>query len=237
LNNCTESDIPESRWVYATVNLQGYNYVSFVDPMGNSYGREPSFIRFYVKPTVPANLTFYFDDFTLDYSSAVEDRVLPTIGNVSYATQDESLSLENGAVINGNSMAFSATVADNMKLDNATGKIYVDGIVLDNVSVSGKYLATTSNVTLVAGTHTVKFEIKDTLGNTAIVTRTFTVAGDETVALGGHNDSGRLPEYDSIYYVDINVADLENVNKLTTVLKLQTAYWLKLQWQKVANKQ
>ena len=223
LNSCTEADIPESRWVYATVDLTQFgDFFATYPAMGNT-GREPSFIRYYVKPTTAANLTFYFDDFTLDYSSAVDDRVLPTISGVSYATQDESVALENGATIKSNSVAFSANVADNIKLDNATGKIYVDGVELSKVAVSGKYLATTENVTLAPGAHTVKFEIKDTLGNTAVVTRTFTVAGEAAVLLGGHNDSGAKPEIDSIYYVDVNVADIANVNKITTVLKLQTA--------------
>ncbi len=222
LNSCTEADIPESRWVYATLDLVALgDYVATYNPYGTS-GREPSFIRFYIKPTTAANLTFYFDDFTLDYSSAVDDRVLPTIGNVSYATQDESVALSEGAVINGNNIAFSATVSDNIKLDNATGKIYVDGVALSNVTVSGKTLASEA-VSFSAGSHTVAFEIKDAMGNTAKVTRNFTVAGTANVTLGGHNDSGLIPEYGSAYYIDINVADITNVNKLTATLKLQTA--------------
>ncbi len=222
LNSCTEADIPESRWVYATVDLLQFgNYFATYNPFGQN-GREPSFIRFYIKPTTAANLTFYFDDFTLDYSSAVDDRVLPSISNVSYTTQDESVDLNNGTVINGNSISFSAVVADNIKLDNATGKIFVDGNLLDNVTVSGKYLATSSNVILAAGEHIVSFEIKDTIGNLARVTRTFTVAGDAAITLGGHNVSGQMPEYGSVYYVDINVADITSVNKVTTTIALQT---------------
>ncbi len=234
LNSCTEADIPESRWVYATVDLTQFgDFFATYNPYGTN-GREPSFIRFYIKPTTAATLTFYFDDFTLDYSSAVDDRVLPTITDTSYTTQDESVALNNGAVINGNSISFSAVVADNIKLDNATGKIYVDGNVLENVAVSGKYLATTSNVILTSGVHTVAFEIKDTLGNAMKVTRTFTVAGDPAVVLDGHNDGGfkpgddanaegaPAPEYGSVYYVDINVADITAINTMNVALGLQT---------------
>jgi len=222
LNSCTEADIPESRWVYATCDLTQFgDFFATYNPYGTN-GREPSFIRFYVKPTTAANLTFYYDDFTLDYSSAVDDRVLPTISNVSYATADESTPLEQNSTISGNSVSFSAIVADNIKLDNATGKIYVDGNLLPNVTISGKYLAAEA-VTLMAGTHTVAFEIKDTMGNLARVTRTFTVSGEAAVTLGGHNDSGLMPEYGSVYYVDINAINIENINKLTATLKLQTA--------------
>lgn len=55
------------------------------------------------------------------------------------------------------------------------------------------------------------------------VTRTFTIAGDAAVTLGGHNDSGAMPEYGSVYYVDVNVADITAVNKMEVSLGLQTA--------------
>jgi len=222
LNSCTEADIPESRWVYASINLTAYDYVCTPVVTDESNSRSPSFIRTYIKPMVPAVHTFYIDDITLDYSSAVDDRVLPTITDTAYTTQDESVALENGATINGNSVSFSAVVADNIKLDNATGKIYIDGNTLSNVTVSGKYLASEA-VTLLSGAHTVKFEIKDTLGNTAVVIRNFTIAGDAAVTLGGHNDSGAKPEYDSVYYADVNVADITNINKLSVSILLQDA--------------
>ncbi len=221
LNSCTEADIPESRWVYASISLTAYDYVC--TPMASFEGnsRTPSFIRTYVKPTVPAVHTFYIDDITLDYSSAVDDRISPVIDNTSYTTADESVALADGTVINGNSVAFSATISDNTKLDYSTGKILIDGNELPNVTSSGKYLASES-VTLTSGAHTVAFEIKDSLGNPTKVTRSFTVAGDSVITLSGHNDSNALPEYGSVYYVDINTA-VADVNKLTTVLKLQTA--------------
>ena len=222
LNSCTEADIPESRWVYASIDISKYDYLCTPVATDKTNARSPSFIRTYVKPTTAAVHTFYIDDITLDYSSAVDDRVLPVISNVSYTTADESVTLDDGATIEGNSVAFSAVVADNVKLDNASGKIYVDGNVLPNATVSGKYLASDA-VVLTSGAHTVTYEIKDVLGNTALVTRTFTVAGDAAITLAGHNDSGALPEYDSVYYVDVNVADIANINKVTTTLKLQTA--------------
>ncbi len=222
LNSCTEEDIPESRWVYATVDLTQFgDYFATYPPFGKT-GREPSFIRFYIKPTAAANLTFYFDDFTLDYSSAVEDRVLPTITDICYADADTAIALENNATLKSEALTFSAIVSDNVKLDNSTAKILVDGNALSNVSVSGKYLAS-EQVSLIPGVHTVTFEIADTLGNLSRVTRTFTVAGTAPVTLSGHNDSGTLAEVDSVYYVDVNVADISNINKVTTDLKLQTA--------------
>ncbi len=222
LNSCTEADIPESRWVYASIDISKYDYICTPVATDESNSRSPSFIRTYVKPMLPAVHTFYIDDITLDYSSAVDDRVLPTISDVSYTTADESVALAEGATVNGNNVAFSAVVSDNIKLDNATGKIYVDGTALESAAVSGKYLAS-ETVTLTSGAHTVVFEIKDTLGNTAKTIRNFTVAGDSVITLGGHNDSGALAEYGSVYYADVKAADITDINKLTVALRLQTA--------------
>ena len=222
LNSCTEADIPESRWVYASIDLTAYDYICMPDPADTSNSRSPSVIRTYIKPATPAVHTFYIDDVTLDYSSAVDDRVLPTISDVSYIPADEAVALEDGAEISQNTMAFSATVTDNAELDNTTGKIYVDGVAVESAKVSGKHL-TCENLKLTNGVHTVAFEIADKLGNLAKVTRTFTVAGDALITLGGHNDSNAPAEYDSVYYVDINTADVEAIDGITATINLQTA--------------
>ena len=221
LNSATNADIPESRWVYASVDLTKYDYVCTAVATSNAT-MSPAFIRSYAKPKIANEVTFYIDDITLDYSSAVDDRVLPTITNPTYSTADTAVSLENGATVNGNKVAFSATVSDNIALDFTTGKIFVDGVEVKS-TVAGGALSSAEDVVLAAGQHTVVFEIKDELGNPAKLTRTFTVSGDAVVELSGHNNSGEAPKAQSVYYVDINVADLSNVTKLVAVLKLQTA--------------
>ena len=221
LNSATEADIPESRWVYASIDISKYDYLCTPVATDEGNSRSPSFIRTYVKPTTPAELTFYIDDITLDYSSAVDDRVLPTISNIAYATADTAVTLENGAKIDGNKMAFSANVNDNAALDKTSGKIYVDGVEV-NASISGNVLSC-KDVQLLSGEHTVTFEVKDELGNPAKVTRTFTVTGDADITVTGHNDSGKTPMAQSIYYVDITAKDLTAVNKVSTQLKLHNA--------------
>ncbi len=222
LNSATNADIPESRWVYATIDISKYDYLCTPVATDEGNSRSPSFIRTYVKPTFPANITFYIDDITLDYSSAVDDRVLPTITAPTYTTSDTAVTLENGATVSGTNFAFSVTVADNAALDLTSGKIFVDGAEVQ-AAINGNALSTKEDVALNAGTHTVAFEVKDELGNPARLIRTFTVAGDAVVSLGGHNDSGETPKAQSVYYVDINVADLGSVNKLVTQLKLNNA--------------
>ena len=222
LNSATEADIPESRWVYMSIDISKYDYLCTPVASDTRNSRSPSFLRTYVKPTAPAELTFYIDDITLDYSSAVDDRVLPTITAPAYSTADTAVALENGTSISGNNVAFSATVADNAALDLTSGKIFVDGVAV-NAAIAGTVLSTKEDVKLNAGAHTVTFEVKDELGNPAKLTRTFTVVGDAAVTLSGHNDSGETPKAQSIYYVDLKVADLVNTKKLVAQLKLNNA--------------
>jgi len=222
LNSATNADIPESRWVYATIDISKYDYLCTPVATDTGNSRSPSFIRTYVKPETADEVTFYIDDITLDYSSAVDDRVLPTIAAPTYSTSDTAVSLENGTAISGNKVAFSAAVSDNTALDLTSGKIFVDGVEI-SAAITGGVLSSKEDAVLAAGTHTVAFEVKDELGNPAKLTRTFTVAGDAVVEISGHNESGETPKAQSVYYVDVNVADLANVNKLTVDLKLNNA--------------
>ncbi len=221
LNSCTEADIPESRWVYASIDISKYDYLCTPVATDEGNSRSPSFIRTYIKPTLPAAHTFYIDDITLDYSSAVDDRILPTIADVSYVPNDTLIALSEGAAITDTTIAFSAAVADNEALDASSAKVYIDGVAVKAEVAAG--MLSSESVTLNPGAHTVAIEISDELGNVAKVTRNFTISGDAVVALGGHNDSNAAPEYDSIYYVDIDVADIACVNELSATLKLQNA--------------
>ena len=225
LNSCTEADIPENRWVYASIDLTGYNYCSTMEPTETAANmRSPSFIRTYIKPSTAAVHTFYIDDITLDYSTAVEDRVDPVIGELQYASQDESKGV-NGVTVNANTIGLSSVVSDNISLDNASAQIYVDGVKVAT-QVQGKNMFTASDVTLDNGPHLVLFEISDKLGNTARKEARFTVAAGADQALvyvTGHNDSGAPAESGSVYYVDIKTTDISKINSVKFNIKLNTA--------------
>ncbi len=222
LNSCTEADIPESRWVYASIDISKYDYLCTPIATDEGNSRSPSFIRTYVKPASPAELTFYIDDITLDYSSAVDDRVLPVISNPTYSTADTAVDLAEGVAIDGTKLALSAKVSDNLALDNSTGKIFVDGIEVKS-TVAGGALSSAEDVNLLPGAHKAVFEIKDELGNRAHLIRNFTVKGDAVITVSGHNDSGEAAKAQSVYYVDIKAADLTSVKKLSASLELNTA--------------
>ena len=228
LNSCTEADIPQSRWVYASIDISKYDYLCMPVATDVSNSRSPSFVRTYIKPMNPAVHTFYIDDITLDYSSAVDDREAPVIGEIKYATADESVKAE-GATIAANTASFSATVADYTKnnsvgLNTATAQIYIDGNMVDT-EVSGGYM-TAENVKLENGAHVVTFEIADNLGNYAQSSASFTVAYSEEKSLvyvTGHNDSGAKPEVDSVYYVDIKTTDIGEIDNAEVNIKLNSA--------------
>ena len=215
LASLTDADIPEDRWVYFYIDLSNYAYVSLQNPE-NYFWREPSFIRFYTQHYTPKNLVFYFDDLTLDYSDAVEDRDPPEISNLVIDVEGN------------NRRTFNATVADFVAsntsgLNYSSAKIYVDGVALTGVSAGGSRISGDA-VEIPCGIHTVTFEISDNMGNTSKKSQSFTVAGTAPVTLSGHNDLNNKPEYDSVYYVDINVAEIEKIDSITAVLDLNSAH-------------
>ncbi len=214
LNALKDEDIPEDRWVYCYIDLTGYEYVSLQNPEKQTW-REPCFMRFYTQNYTPKNLIFYFDDITLDYSTAVDDRDAPVIGDITVNTSGTNM------------RSFNAPVADfaasnTSGLDISTAAIYVDGVALPGVTVSGTTMSS-ADVNLSCGSHTVSFVIKDNLGNTMRKSKSFTVEGSAPVTLGGHNATGAAPEYDSVYYADINVADIAAIDTVTATIKLSTA--------------
>ena len=237
LNSCTAADIPANRWVYASIDLTPYSYCSTMDPQETATNsRSPSFIRTYVKPNSPAIHTFYIDDIALDYSSAVDDRIAPVIGELQYATQDETKPVE-GVTIAANAATFSATVSDNTSLNNSSAKIYIDGNLV-GAQVQGKSMFTTEAVVMDNGTHVVTFEISDKMGNEFQTSARFTVAADEEkglVYLTGHNDSGAAAESGSVYYIDIKTSDIAQFKNAELNIKLNNANTWELEQAPVAD--
>ena len=237
LNSCTEADIPTSRWVYASIDISKYDYLQTADPKDTSNSRSPSFVRTYVKPTNPYVLTFYIDDITLDYSSAVDDRVAPVIDALEYSSADTAVELGAETVINASSAAFSAKVSDLGSLNLSTAQIYVDGNKVETQVVNG-VMSTKDSVTLENGTHKVTYEIADDLGNYTQKSVIFKVAYSEEKSLvyvEGHNDSGAMPEYDSVYYVDIKTSDISKIETVEANIKLNSANNWELEHMSVAE--
>ena len=228
INALTEEDIPDGRWIYVKGALPNQPYVALTDPMQSNF-RAPSIFRMYVKPSIAQTLTYYYDDITLDYSSAVDDRDNPVITNPCYALNDTAIALENGASIDGTSIDFSANAVDfsasNMTgIDASSAAVYLDGVPASDAKYANGQI-TGGGFTLVEGEHTVIFEIKDNIGNISQLKRTFTCtnAANQGIYLAGHNDSGEAPEAGSVYYIDVKAENVENVRNAVATIDLQTA--------------
>lgn len=240
INSLTEDDIPDNRWIYVVFNLSGFNYVSINNAL-SSDNYSPSFARMYVKPHVAQKLTYYFDDFTLDYSAAVDDRNPPVISSATYCTADTNIEIA-GQTITSSKVSFNATIADYAAsnaegLDYSSAAIYVDGIKLSGVNASGSTMGV-ENVVLSNGTHTIKFEIADKLGNATTLTKTLVVddsTAKSTITLAGHNDSNALAEAGSIYYIDLKASNIEDLQSVVTTIELQTSNTWELEGMTVAD--
>lgn len=228
LAKCTEADIPEDRWVYCYMDLTPYNYVSLQNPFKSTTARrEPQFIRFYTQSKEPFKSLIYIDDITLDYSNAVDDRNAPVISDLLVNTSGTTI------------RSFNAKIADfaannTSGLNYNSGKIYVDGVLLDGVTASGTTLSS-PDVTLSSGNHTVTFEISDNKGNTTKESLNFKVDGVAPIIVTGHNDLNNTPEYDSVYYVDINANNIETIDSLTTDIYLNFSNTWELEHMMVSN--
>ena len=240
INALKESDIPENRWIYIKANISGANFVKLNDPYVDIY-RSPSVFRMYVKPSEAQEMTYYLDDFTLDYSSAVDDREPPVISNPTYCTNDENIAFAD-QTLNVNSVSFDANIADYAAsnaegLDYSSAKIYLDGVALSGVKASGNTMGV-QNIILANGTHSVKFEIADKLGNATTLTKSITIDADaakSAVRLSGHNDNGGAIEAGSVYYVDVVADAAEDIDSVTTTIELHSAHEWELDHMIVAD--
>ncbi len=228
INSLTEADIPENRWIYIVFDLSKYNYVSINNSLSTD-NYSPCFARMYMKPSEVQNLTYYFDDFALDYSSAVDDRNPPVISDVTYCTADTNVEM-NGQTITTNTVSFNANVADYAAsnaegLDYTSAKIYVDGVALDNVKTTANGMSV-DGVVLSNGEHKVTFEIADKLGNATCVSKTLVIDCDtaaSAITLVGHNDLNNAIEAGSVYYVDIVADAIEDIQEVTTMIELHSS--------------
>ena len=177
---------------------------------------------------IPGKYTFYMDDITVDYSSAVDDREAPILSNVTYATEGmPDATILNGQTITTNKVTIAASVAENTTksnytgLDEATIKAYIDGVEYEATYANGKI--SIDDVVLTNGKHIVKFAACDKMGNYGCVYQTITVAADETdstVMLVPTDSTLDRILLGSIYNMDIVATAIEDVESVSIVIDL-----------------
>ncbi len=241
----------ESGWHYLSIDLSAYKgvqlqkgqyimqfYISDRDGASNDY---------YVleHTSLPGNFTFYVDDITIDYSSAVDDRDAPVFENPTYAVAGmaDAVAIAKGNVptVTDSTVSFAAKVSD-LASGNATGlnlaslKAYVDGNEVAYSYANG--IISVEGIALADGVHSVKFSACDNQGNYASVIRQINVeagSGKSTIKLVPHDATLDRILLGSVYYVDIVATDIEKVQSVTAVLDLNSISVWQLDHMEVAD--
>ena len=139
------------------------------------------------------NGTLYFDDYRFVYGTNLDDLVNPTITEVTL--NGEEIAADGSTVITTNAAEFCAQFYD-PESQNRTGvdasatTFFIDG---KNIALDGDDASALTRTTLTNGVHTFMAQISDGAGNTASVTRTFTVACE-----GNANPSAKITGRDVI---------------------------------------
>ena len=177
---------------------------------------------------IPGNFTFYLDDITVDYSSAVDDREAPVFSNVTYATEGmPDAAALNGNTISTNKVTIAASVAEFTGKSNFTGldettiKAYVDGVEYKATYSNGKVSLT--DLVLNNGKHVIKFSACDKMGNYGYIYQHITVNAAEsesTIKLVPTDANLKYPKLGSIYNMDIVATAIEDVKSVEIVIDL-----------------
>jgi len=233
-------DLGYNGWRYISADISSFNdtwiYLAFY-PMINATA--DGFSR-------NAKYTFYIDDFTVDYSSAVDDREPPVFGDisVSHDRTDDPIPV-NGQVVDSNKVAFTVKATEDTTKSNYTGidvdsaKAYIDGVMLEQgVKCTEDGLMSISDVTLPNGTHTVRFELCDNMGNKSYEEGYITIKGtsdENTISIVPSDpDLDRIP-IGSLYWLDVKADAIEDVKKVSTVINLNSISTWELDHMEVAE--
>ncbi len=229
------STLYKPNWYYVTFDISKYPYAKI------KAGKV--FIEFYVADrddltnynynhldynSLNTRLCFYIDDVTVDYSSAVDDRERPTFGSINYADgiMSEAVALK-GQTVKSNVISFNTTVKEDTSKVNATGldvtsaKAYIDGVEVDCTYNNG--IMSVADAVLTNGTHIVKFEIADKMGNVAYTDETIVIDAEDskpTIKMVPKDASLDKILLGSVYYVDLVATDIEEVKKVEVDLDL-----------------
>ncbi len=174
--------------------------------------------------------TLYFDNITVDYSEAVDDREAPIFADVTLTTSTETTFVMNKrspVVTTENVLNIMTNVTENTNKTNATGlnaasaKAYVDGVEVDAKYANGRL--SISGVAVADGMHRVKFEICDNAGNKSVVIRLVDVQSGvdaSTVQVVPADPSLDKLYGGSVYWMNIDATDIETIQSIQTVIDI-----------------
>ena len=194
------------------------------------------------EPNLNGKYTFYIDDITLDYSTAVDDREAPIFSApVVINPVNETSQILNGQLVEFNNFTFEAPVVENTAATNAVGidassaKAYVDGKEVACTYKNGKI--TVAGVTLSDGYHTVKFSIADKMGNESWIDGNIVVSAgkDTAIKVIPQDDTADRLLVGSLYWLDVVATNIETLDKVEMVFDMNNASSWELEGLTVAD--
>ena len=231
-------------WQYFEIDLEGYNdgnwFLESIDlytctrddsadwtAWGYDYEYDPRDYQSIVGP-----FTFYLDDITVEYLEFDVDREDPTFDyvKVTYGGLSDAVTL-NGQTITDNVVSFVASASDDgVGIDYSSAIAYIDGVKVEKgFSCTDTGLMVIDDVTLADGVHTITFVISDKNGNCDWVSRQININADSdipTVTVKAAEDNATQPLLGSIYWLDVEVDNIEDVESVSILLNLNaTSDW------------
>ncbi len=254
-------NIDESGWHYLSMDISAFSKIALQadkqydkDPADGMTGEKGEFFLALVfhkainnklwqeNGSINGNYTYYLDNFTVDYSEAVDDRENPVFDKI-YLDGTTALIKRDVVTTNNNVLNLSAAVADkSTKLDadknevplyNATGldaetaKVYIDGVEVESSLSNGVLSA--NGIEVADGYHRVKFEICDKAGNKSVVIRVIKVeSGSDASTLAlvpADSNLDRIP-FGSIYWMNLEANAIETIQSVSAVIDLNNVnHW------------
>ena len=255
------SSIDESGWHYLSIDVSAFNKIALKcatkydkDPSDGMTGEKGEFFLAIIFHKATNNLlwsnngsingkfTYYIDNFTVDYSDAVDDRENPVFDKI-YLDGTTALVKRNVITTNSNILNLSAAVADQTIIKDAnkndvtlhnvsglnasTAKVYIDGVEVKSVFENGVMSA--NGIKVADGYHRVKFEISDNAGNKSVVIRVIKVeSGEEksTLQLVPADPTLDRIYFGSIYWMNLEATNIETIQSVSTVIDLNNVnHW------------
>ena len=254
-------NIDESGWHYLSMDVSAFSEIALAadkkydkDPSDGMKGETGEFFLAIVfhkainnmlwatNGSINGNYTYYMDNFTVDYSEAVDDRENPVFDKI-YLDGTTALVKRDVITTTSNTLNLSAAVADQTTrldanknevplynasgLDASTAKVYIDGVEVE-CTFDGSKIVSDGNV-VADGYHRVKFEICDKAGNKSVVIRVVKVESGEassTIHVVPEDPTlDRIP-FGSIYWMNLEATAIETIQSVQTVIDLNNVnHW------------
>ena len=265
-NQVLES-VDEPGWYYLEMDLSQYQNIAlkdtqqFVkDPSTGANGAKGDFFISFIFARAKNNpildgksvigpYTFYLDNFTVDYSEAVDDREKPEFDKIYM--DGAALAKHEVGTTASNTLTFTSNVADATEkvdankvahpltntsgINTASAKAFIDGVEVPATYANG--VMTAANVKVADGYHRVRFEITDNAGNNAVMIRVFKVeSGSSAPAVQLVPADASLDRilFGSIYWMNLEASAIEDIQSVDTVIDLNMVNHWQLDHMKLA---